>query len=496
MRPMSYFCLPNKLHHSVKRTSYRLVSLLLLGPWLWLQACTSSSNLTSQAPSAPVAAAPALQPRLSTINVPVSFQIKTLEEKLNRDFNGVLYKDEDLSGDNVAVTVSKNGALRILAEGNKISFTVPLHIYAKGRWLWEACKICPTLQKTEDTEFDLVIKSESLLSFTDDYRIKTQTTGDFEWGQTKPVLTLGPLKISLARFVEPAMRQQMGTLTAQLDREIQNRINLKDYVKKAWLQIQQPIPLNQQLNAWLSIQPQDIRISPLVARNGELTLQIGISSYLQAVTDGKPAYTPNPRLPRLITNSQLPNQVQIGLVSELSYDHATKLLKQQVTGQQYTFGKDQITVHDLAISGSGDKVVLMLDVTGKTKAGLFTKNIAGKIFLKAVPYYDAATASIRVRELDYDLATKDRILQTASWLVKNKFVESMQSQISFPVKSQLDDTRQLIQRTLDQSGRVNDMVLLTGKITEIEPEAIFVTPTSLKAVVNAKGNLSARIEKL
>jgi hypothetical protein len=482
----------------VKRSpnGYRLFFSLVLG--LWLQACTSSSTLNTPAPAAPPAAAPVLQARLSTINIPVSFQIKTLEEKLNRDFNGVLYQDDDLSGDNVAVTVRKNGTLRILAEGNKISFSVPLHVYAKGRWLWEACKICPTLQKTEDTEFDMVLKSESLLAFTEDYTVKSQTTGDFEWGQTKPVLTLGPLKISLARFVEPAMRQQMGTLTARLDREIQDRLNLKEYVKKAWLQIQQPIPLNEQLNAWLQILPQAIRISPLVARNGELTLQIGFSSYLQAVTDGKPSYTPNPNLPRLITNSQLPNEVQIGLVSEISYAHATRLLHQQMVGQQFTFsgGKDQIKVHDLAVSGSGDKVVLMLDVTGKTKAGLFTKNIAGRIYLKAVPYYDAATASIRVRDLDYDLATKDRILQTASWLAKNKFVENLQSQVSFPVKGQLDQTRKLLQRTLNQSGRVNDMLLLNGQITGIEPEAIYVTPTSLKAVVNAKGNLSARIDKL
>jgi hypothetical protein len=496
---MLYFCPLFQLNTlRVKRTpnSYRLFFLMLLG--LWLPACTSSSTLNTPAPTQPAAAAPALQPRLSTINIPVSFQIKTLEEKLNRDFKGVLYNDEDLNGDNVAVTVRKSGDLRILAEGNKISFTVPLHIYAKGRWLWEACKICPTLQKTEDTEFDMVIKSESLLAFTEDYAVKTVTTGDFEWGQTKPVLTLGPLKISLARFVEPTMRRQMSTLTAQLDREIQSRLNLKDYVKKAWLQIQQPIPLNQQLNAWLTIQPQDIRISPLAARNGELTLQLGISSYLLAVTDGKPAYAPNPNLPRLITNSRLPNEVQIGLVSEISYAHATKLLHQQVVGQKYTFagGKDQITVHDLAVSGSGDKVVLMLDVTGKTKAGLFTKNISGKIFLQAVPYYDAATASIRVRDLDYDLATKDKVLQTASWLAKNKFIENIQAQISFPVKTQLDDTRKLLQRTLDQSGRVNDMVLLQGQITEITPEAIFVTPNSMKAVVNAKGNLSARIEKL
>jgi hypothetical protein len=62
-------------------------------------------------------------------------------------------------------------------------------------------------------------------------------------------------------------------------------------------------------------------------------------------------------------------------------------------------------VHDAALSGSGDKLVLMLEVTGQTKAGFFTKNIAGRVFLKAIPYFDPATASIKVRDLDYDLDT-------------------------------------------------------------------------------------------
>ena len=470
----------------------------IMGLLLVLQACTSSSSLTPGAPVQEVQATPVFQPKLSTINIPVSFRLATLEDRLNQEFAGVLYKDEDLTGDNIAVTVSKTGRLSMQAEGNKIFFTVPLHIYAKGRWMWEACKICPTIQKTEDTEFDLVVKSESLLSFTEDYRVKTLTTGNFEWGNAKPYLTLGPLKIGLARFIEPQMRKQMATITARLDTEIQNRLLLKDYVQQAWLQLQKPIPIDKKLDAWLMITPQDIRVSPLAARNGELTLQIGLNSYLQTVTNGKPNFILNSTLPKLITDSRMGNEIQIGLTSEISYDHATKLLKEQLVGKRFIFsaGKDEVLVHDLALSASGDKIVLMLDVTGKTKAGFFTKNIAGKIFLKAIPYYDATTTSIKVRDVDYDLNTKDRILQTASWLAKNKFVESIQSQISFPVKTQLDNARSLIQKTLNQPERLHESVLLKGQITEIVPDAIYLTPTSIKAVVNAKGSLTAFIDKI
>ena len=464
----------------------------------FLSSCTRSGNLAPEAPAAVANPTPVFQPRLSTINIPVSFRLITLEDKLNQEFAGVLYKDEDLNGDDLAVTVSKTGRMSMQAEGDKIFFSVPLHVYAKGRWKWEACKICPTIQKTEDTEFDMVVKSQSLVSLTEDYQVKTSTTGNFEWGNAKPFIMLGPIKIGLARFIEPQMRQQMSNLTARLDKEIQNRLLIKGYVQQAWLQLQKPIPIDKKLNAWLTITPQNIRVSPVVARNGELQLQIGLNAYLQTITNREPEVQVNPVLPKLITNSRLANEIQVGLVSELSYAHATTLLKEQLVGKRFTSkdGKDEVLVHDLALSTSQDKMVVMLDVTGKAKVGFLTRNISGKIYLKAVPYYDAATASIKVQNLDYDLNTKDRLLQTASWLAKNKFLQTIQNQISFPVKNQLETARLTLQKTLDQSERLHESVLLKGQITEIVPDTIYLTPTAIKAVVNAKGNLTALIDKL
>ena len=465
------------------------------GVLLLLVGCTRSGQLNPEAPSTAVATPVVYAPKLSTITVPVSFRISTLEEKLNRELSQILYTDDNLKDDNLAIKVNKAGLLKIQADNNKIYLTLPLHILAVGRWQWAPCKVCPKLQKTESTEFDLEVKSESELSFTEDYQVKSVSTSNFSWGNTKPVLTLGPLKIGLARFIEPALRRQMQTLSGQLDREIQNRIQIKNYVQQAWLQVQKPIPLNKELDAWLTVMPQAIRVSPITARNGELTMQLGFSSYLQTVTNGQPTVAPNPTLPRLLTDNNLINNVQIGLTSDISYTHATNLLKQQLNKQQFSFsnGKDQITVHDVALSGSGTKLVIMLDVTGTTQAGFFKKSIAGKIFIKAIPYYDVATASIRVRDADYDLNTKDQLLKTASWLAKNRFIQTIEDQISFPIKTQLEQARQLLQRNLDEATKVNTAVQLKGNITEIIPDAIYLTPTSIKAVVNAKGNLTAQI---
>ncbi|WP_161889708.1 DUF4403 family protein [Pontibacter russatus] len=484
------------MQKSYLRIVYFLLLILAFGQAL--QGCSSTSKLHTEAPAATASAAPIYKPRLSSITVPVSVSIAALENRLNQEVASVLYKDTDLSDDNVAVTVTKKGRMAVRAEQDKIYVSVPLHIYAKGRWKWDPCKLCPAIDKTEDTRFDMVIKTESSIRLTEDYRISTTTSGDFEWGDTKPVLELGPLKIGLARFVEPALRQQLSSLSKQLDKELQQHLDMKKYVADAWLLLQEPVKLDNALNAWLTVQPQEVRMAPLSARSGNLHSRLGITSYIAVATGGKPQVQLNRNLPKLIVDNRLTDDIQIGLTATVPYAQASQLLQKQVANQTYKFdgGKSQVTVKDASMTPNGEQLVLMLDIDGRTKAGLFTKKLAGKIYLRGTPYYDAASASIRVRDVEYDLDTKDKLLNAADWLARNKFTEMIQQQVSIPVQQQLHDTKQLLQATLDRQGRVHESLLLRGSIQDITPENIYLTPEGIKAVVNATGSLTATVDKL
>lgn len=469
--------------------------MLLVGSTL--AGCSSTDKLNASAPATAAGTAPAYKPQLSSITVPVSISIAAMEDKLNQEVKGILYNDTNLDDDNVAVTVSKNGRMSIRAEKDKVYFSVPLRIYAKGRWKWDPCKLCPAIDKSEATTFDMVIKTESKIGLTDDYKIQTVTSGDFEWGNTKPVLELGPLKIGLARFVEPALRSQMATLTKQLDKELQSRLDMKKYVAQAWQMLQEPVKLDDDMNAWLTVVPKEVRMAPLSAQNGNLNTRLGITSYIAVTTDGKPQTQVNKNLPKLIVDSRMTDDIQVGLTTTIPYAHASKMLQAQVAKQTYKFdgGKSEITVNDVAITPGGEQLVLMLDVNGKTKAGIFTKKIVGKVYLRGTPYYDAQTASIKVRDVDYDLDTKDKLLNTASWLAKNKFVDMIQAQVNIPVQSQLDDAKKMLQTTLDKQGRVHESLLLRGNIKNITPDNIYLTQEGIKAVVNAKGTLTATVDK-
>ncbi|GAA4435017.1 hypothetical protein GCM10023188_26640 [Pontibacter saemangeumensis] len=489
-----------KFSGSVKKPTLQLFALLVftLTSGYTLQSCSSTKKLHTEAPAAAASAAPLYKPQLSSITVPISVSIAALESRLNQEVAGVLYKDTNLNDDNVAVTVTKKGRMTVSAGQNKIYFSVPLHIYAKGRWKWDPCKLCPAIDKTEDTSFDMVIKTESTIGLTEDYRISTVTSGDFEWGSTKPTIELGPLRIGLARFVEPALRQQMGVLSKQLDKELQQHLNMKKYVADAWVLLQEPVKLDEAMDAWLTVVPQEVRMAPLHARDGSLSTRLGITSYITVTTDGRPQVELNRHLPRLIIDRRLSDDIQVGLTTVTPYAQASQLLHGQVAGQTYKFddGKSEVTIKDAAMTPSGEQLVLMLDIDGKTKAGLFTKKLAGKIYLRGTPYYDAATGSIRVRDVDYDLDTRDKLLNTASWMAKNKFIDIIQQQVNIPVQQQLNNTKKMLQATLDKQARVHESLLLRGSIQDIVPENIYLTPEGIKAVVNATGTLTATVDKL
>ncbi|MGZ5243464.1 MAG: DUF4403 family protein [Bacteroidia bacterium] len=470
----------------------RNIALFVLAS-IFIAGC-KQTNITSEAPDK-LPATKAFERKLSTINIPVSFPIKQLEAKLNQELSGILYKDDDLKGDNAKITISKNGNIAVNAENNKISFNIPLHIWALGSWEWQACEICPKLAKSESTNFDMNLSFQTQLALTENWQLKTTTTGNYQWGNRKPYLEIGPLKIPLASIVDLALKPQVDKLTARLDKEIQNKINIKQYVQKAWIDMQQPVLLDKNMNAWLAISPQSVSVTPMQTKNNEVSMKIGVKSYIEMFTGIKPQIPVNPALPKLVTDSKLQDDFQVGLIGEISYDQATAMIKKEVQGKIYNFDNNKyaLQILDLALSGSGDKILMQADVDGKNAKG---KKVAGRIFLEGTPYYDAATQSVKVRDFDYNLKTKNVLIKSASWLVNKGFLSQLEEKLTFPMKDHISNAQKMVQDGLTKNGRISPNVLLKGNITNLTPEGIYLTPTGIKAVVNAQGKVNVIVDKL
>jgi hypothetical protein len=64
------------------------------------------------------------------------------------------------------------------------------------------------------------------------------------------------------------------------------------------------------------------------------------------------------------------------------------------------------------------------------------------------------------------------------------------------MKDHISNAQKMLQDGLTKNGRLSPNVLLKGNITNLVPEGIYLTPTGIKAVVNAQGKVNVLVDKL
>lgn len=216
-----------------------------------------------------------------------------------------------------------------------------------------------------------------------------------------------------------------------------------------------------------------------------MRIGLGIQAVAETFMGTKPDAQSLVPLPNLKIVEKLDEKFEVGLVCEITYEQMRKIAMEQVGGKTYEFnnGKQKITVLDMEIYGSGDDLVI-----GTTLAGALN----GKVYIKGKPYYDNTSLSLKLRDLDYDVETKNKLLNTADWLAHGKFLKMIEPYFSIPLASQLDEARKMIRENL--SGEAMDKkVKLNGNLTELRPGAMFVRPGGVRALIYAKGKLEVRL---
>jgi hypothetical protein len=253
--------------------------------------------------------------------------------------------------------------------------------------------------------------------------------------------------------------------------------------------------MDKDMKLWLKITPMEVRLGNLMMNNDIISLSTGFKSYVQMVSGEKPAYQSNSDLPRLIVDNTLNNNLQIGLQGLVTYEQATDITKKAIADQVFTFenGKRNVKVNDLKISPSGEKLLVKLDLTTANQRG---KKTGGIVYIEGTPWYDAQTQTIRVKDFDYNLKSKNLLLKSAAWLVNKTFLGQIEEKLVFPLKDYIADAQKQAQQSLTTGTRVGDMALLKGTLNGISPQGIYVTPKGIVALLNINGKINILIDKL
>lgn len=429
------------------------------------------------------------QRRLSIINVPVTISMTEIENQINSRLKDLLYEDnslEDNGHDNFLLKVWKREPITVQAIQESFYITVPLKIWAKGGLQLD--KLGISISEFRETEFALNVHFISKLSVAKDWQVRTHTSANgFDW-ITKPVLKIGFLEFSLASIAGRIIDKQQDRLAQQIDQQIEQKLDIKNQIEQGWQRLQQPVLLSKPHNVWLTIMPSELLMTPVNGKGKLATAMLGVKAYTETVIGQKPEITISQAVPPLQMVKEIPDEVNIGLVGEVSHAYATKVLQDNFLNKNFTLneGKYKITLTSIDLYGSGENLVI--------KAGL-AGSVEGIVYLKGKPYFDTTTQAVALQKLDYDLDTKNKLIKTASWLAKGKFVEKMQEAFKIPLHKQITQAKELIQTNLTDK-QLTKGIVLNGQLTELTPGEVYITPASIIATVQAKGRVQVKVEGL
>jgi len=428
----------------------------------------------------------------SVIHVPLKVAVSDIAQQFNSAFkNGeLLYEDpsyQATAGNRFAqhkAVLWKHGNIQLRAEGDYLYAQIPVRSKVGVKYALNPKNVAKKKPTTTQAIVNVAIRTK--LSLDNNWQLQTQTEVlDFEWLE-KPQLSFLGSSFSIAPIASMAINKMLPDLMPQIDRQLQEQIDLKSLVQRAWNEVQRPQIITKNPDAWLLIRPKEIRVSKLHAVRDSVKLAVGVEVLTETVWAKPPKLPLVPLIaPKPMTNIEK-DDFYIQLSTHMPYEQANRIAREELVGTKIHFGKKkQVTIKQVEVYPSNENLIAKVNVIGSTKA---------TIYLTGKPAYNAQKQLLYIDDFDFDLKTKNILLKSANWLAHKSFVDKIQSQLQFPLAQKLLETKQQINQLLGQQ-KMGDYILLNAKLKELQPKQITLNSNGINAVILAKGRAGVKMAK-
>lgn len=426
----------------------------------------------------------AYTPVPSIINLPVDIDLKRVEKAVNDKFKGLIYEDSKLEDDNLQLKLWKIQDFVFNAKGNQLIYRIPLKIWSKFGWKIEKFGI--SISDYYEVTGEIALKYKSTLTIGRDWQIKTSTVSDgYDW-VTKPSMSIAGISVPVTAIANLALKSCSGLINNQIDKAISQSVNLKKEIEKVWISMQEPMNVNEDYNVWLKITPQELYTAPLSSNQNHIKLNIGAKATIESFL----GYQPEKGVPRALPGLNFVLKPEESFVlnfsSDITFVKISEIAQKELVGKVFEQGKRKIKVLSFDVFGSEGKMMFMTEISGSAN---------GKIYFTGTPFYNIDSNTIELNDFDFELNTRNALINSANWLLHGTFTKMIQPYLKFPMSDQIKTMKETVNKQL-ASYKVADGVLLMGNVNEISITSFGVVPGALKVLGSVNGQLQLNIDDL
>lgn len=419
-------------------------------------------------------------PRTSTIHIPMSINIPLIERRLNESFNGLLYNDSIIDDDGLKLKAWKTKDIKLKYQADTLFYTIPIKIWAEKRF---DLGITTTDQ---ELNAEIEVDFQTTINFSKDWKLLTKTTIlDYRW-LSKPTIKILGMNVSIAFVADNLIASNRNDFNKEIDKALNEQIPLANYMAEIWASLQEPISTNASgYQIWIVASPENIYCTPLLGDLGKLTTTLGIKTKLDLfIGNENPGSRRKTALPALKMYSNCIDTIDIGVLTDLPYPLMDSVAMDMLKGTTFGEGRHSIAVDTIFFYGKSDKLVIGLGVKGF---------INGKIYLESVPYFDKESVSIKIKDVDYKLDTRNVLAKIVNLFYKRKMKEKLENEFELPLRAEFDMIKEFGRNSIFDTEVFPD-VKINGRLDDIGVDRIQITPIGLKVSLDINGKLRLSVD--
>jgi uncharacterized protein DUF4403 len=412
----------------------------------------------------------------SVFHLPIKLSKQNIEWTINQLIEGVVYEDSNMDKDNMMIKAVKREAITITFDEKTIQYRVALNIWVKKNI---------GLATTVEARGDIAVDFSTVYKVNREWQINTETeVSDYEWLK-KPKVRVGFFDIPIKSIANKIVERSKNLISESLDLQLANRFNLYKIMTKGWDLLQKPIRVSREYDLWIKVSPGFLSMTPLVIDGDQIQAKVLLKANINAFVGEKPLVQNEVDLPAFNYSNFADEDFSIELPTFIHYKEIEKLAKQYLIGKTFTSKRRSITVEDISIRGLEEKVLFILRLTGSYNGII---NVLGK------PVFDKNNTMLEFEEFEFELETKNVLLQSLGWLFYKRLNRKLKETIRFPIKGMLVELRRRIEDELT-NYKINNNFFLSGEIGEIELLKISVSAKWVELLFLTKGKATLGFKK-
>jgi hypothetical protein len=268
---------------------------------------------------------------------------------------------------------------------------------------------------------------------------------------------------------------------------IRKATDMRGQVIGIWNEIDEP--MNIARDTWLEINPTGVAAGKLAVTADQryLTVPIALDARPTVTIGPRPTRTSLPLPPLTVGDIRPDFSVHVrGLVT---YGEASAVLTRLLHSRKATAGLPRgIRIESATVSGSGDQLVVRLDIRGLFK---------GSFFVFGKPRFESRTDGVAggvlvLDDVDYTLETKNLIARIGSDLFARKIERTLEAHSRWDVTAELQSAEAELRKSLNRDLGANSH--MSGRITGFGPGSVRVAPNGIEAWYRVSGVLDVAVK--